>query len=190
MFTGLIEEIGKIRTIRRRNHFWDVEISAKTVLEGTQLGDSICVDGSCLSVTKFGKSSFSVDISEETLKRAKAKNYHVGQMVNLERALKVGDRLGGHLVQGHVEGVGNVTKFRKRHGTSILEILLPKHLTEGILEKGFIAIDGISLTISKKFGRKIEIAVINDTIKRTNLSYLRAGDKVNIERDFMILAKI
>ena len=188
MFTGLIEEVGKIKSIKRLNKYWEIEISAKKIMADMKLGDSISVDGLCLTVTKMKKNSFVVDVTTETLKKSKVGKYHSGKQVNLERALKVGDRLGGHIVQGHVEGVAKVINFRNRVGTSILEILLPVDLTVGVIPKGFIAIDGISLTVAEKIGRKIRIAVINETKKRTTLVNLKTGATVNIERDFAFFA--
>lgn len=186
MFSGLIEEIGRIKTLIKKNSYWIIEITSALVIKDMKNGDSISVDGVCLTVTHIKNNSFFAEISKETLRSSKAKKYSSGTFVNLERALKVGDRIGGHIVLGHVEGIGKVMSFKKIHGSSVLEIVLPKNLMENIIKKSFIAIDGISLTIAEKKSRILKIIIINETLKRTVLSKVRVGQLVNIERDFLM----
>ncbi len=184
MFTGLIEEKGKIRSIRRYNYYSELDINSSLVLSDIKTGDSVSVDGACLTVTGFNKNNFTVQISKETLALSKARYYRAGIYVNLERAMKIGERMGGHFVQGHVEGTGKIISFRKSPGYSLLSITIPLMISSAIRKKGFIAIDGISLTVSKIVKQTIEIAVIDETLKRTALSELKPGKSVNIERDF------
>ena len=186
MFTGLIEEKGKIRAIRRYNSYSEIDIISSLVVSDIKTGDSISVDGACLTVTGFNKNNFTVQISKETHTISKAKYYRAGIYVNLERAMKLGERMGGHLVQGHVEGTGKIISFRKSPGYSLLTIYIPQMISSTVRKKGFIAIDGISLTVSKIAKQTIEIAVIDETLKRTTLSKIKPGNTVNIERDFYI----
>ena len=183
MFTGIIEETGKVKTITQNK----ITIEAGIVTEGTKTGDSIAVNGVCLTVTKIGKDFFDADISHETLKVTALSSLKTDSLVNLERAVKVGDRLGGHIVSGHIDGIGR-GKYIKREGNSYnITIELPQELAKYAAKKGSITINGISLTIADIDDKDVRLAVIPHTFENTNLKTLKAGDFVNIETD--ILAK-
>ncbi len=183
MFTGIIEETGKIKAITQNK----ITVEAKIVTEGTKIGDSIAVNGVCLTVTKLDRDGFNADISPETLKVTSLGNLKAGSYVNLERAVQIGERLGGHIVSGHVDGLGK-GKFIKKDGSFYnITIELPQELAKYVAKKGSITIDGISLTVADINNNIVNIAVIPHTFENTNLKNLKVGDFVNIETD--ILAK-
>ena len=183
MFTGIIEELGKV--IRLSDS--QITISAQTVLNGTKIGDSIAVNGVCLTVIRIDKTSFDADISPETKRITTLKNLRTGSAVNLERALAADGRFGGHIVSGHIDGTGR-SKYIKKDGDFYnIGIELPYELSKYVAKKGSIAVNGISLTIAGIDENLIEIAVIPHTFENTNLKDLNIGDYVNIETD--ILAK-
>ena len=183
MFTGIVEEIGTINSLVNGV----LTILAKKVLADVKLGDSISVNGTCLTVVNFTESKFSVDLAPETLRRTAFGNLNPGDTVNLERALAANDRFGGHMVQGHVDATGRVISIRKEGDSSIFRISNPKRLKPYLVEKGFIAVDGISLTIVKVFTSSFTLSVIPYTRMNTNLRDQTIGGKVNLEVD--ILAK-
>lgn len=183
MFTGIVEELGKVTAITDKN----ISISAKTVLEGTKIGDSIAVNGICLTVTSLYKNSFDAEISPETMKVTALRFMKTGSFVNLERALPADGRFGGHIVSGHIDGVGNFKSVKKDGNFYNLSFEIPSELTKYIVKKGSIAINGISLTIANINNNVIKVAVIPHTFENTNLKYLQIGDYINIETD--ILAK-
>ena len=183
MFTGIIEESGKIRTITQDK----ITVIAKTVLEDTKLGDSIAVNGVCLTVTKLGSDYFEADVSPETMRVTALETLKTGSIVNLERAVQVGSRLGGHIVSGHIDGLGRTKLIKKEGSFYNLSIELPPELTKYVAKKGSITIDGISLTVADIQGADITIAIIPHTFENTNLKTLKVGDFVNTETD--ILAK-
>ncbi|MBN1620491.1 riboflavin synthase [candidate division WOR-3 bacterium] len=185
MFTGLIEETGVIKRIAGKGTFWDITISCHKTLEGLSPGDSVCVDGTCLTAVEKGTHDFRAQLSMTTVKTTKAKYYKTGSVVNLERALKADGRIGGHFVQGHVEGIGKIRKFLRSPGNSSLDVSVPKEVYGKIISKGYIAIDGVSLTVNYIKGSILRVTVIEETFKRTNLKFARAGMPVNIESDFM-----
>ncbi|MBN2362878.1 riboflavin synthase [candidate division WOR-3 bacterium] len=185
MFTGLIEETGILKKIDRRGQFWEITVSCCKILEDLKTGDSVCTDGMCLTAIETGKNFFKAQMSRSTVNSTKSKHYRSGDTVNLERAMKADGRIGGHFVQGHVETTGKVLRFLRSKGNSKLEILVPSEFSEGVSLKGYIAVDGISLTINAKKGCAIEMTVIEETYKKTNLRFVRQGLQVNIERDFM-----
>jgi riboflavin synthase len=162
-------------------------VRASKVLEDVKLGDSIAVNGACLTSVDFSKSEFSVDLSPETMRRTSLGQLSVGGLVNLERALLAGDRMGGHIVQGHVDGTGRVMSIKEDGDSIIFRIRVPKRLNRYIVEKGFVAVDGISLTVVKRGASSFTLAVIPYTRENTNLSAVSVGDRVNLEAD--ILAK-
>ena len=183
MFTGLTEEIGRVRRVSRKGRGMSLRIAGEKVLEEAKPGDSISVDGVCLTITRVGPEGFEAWVGEETLKRTKFSSLKPSAPVNLERPLRASDRLGGHLVQGHVDGVGRV-KSKRRSGTSLLlEISFPNNLSQNIVEKGSIALNGVSLTVSSLRGLVLSISVIPYTLNNTTLGKLRVGDPVNIEAD-------
>ena len=183
MFTGIVEEIGTINNLVNSV----LTIQAEKVLTDIKLGDSISVNGTCLTVVNFTESKFSVDLAPETLRRTTFGDLNPGDTVNLERALSANDRFGGHMVQGHVDATGRVISIRDEGDSSIFRISNPKRLKPYLVEKGFIAIDGISLTIVKALTSSFTLSVIPYTRINTNLRDQQIGGKVNLEVD--ILAK-
>ena len=183
MFTGIVEEIGTINSLVNNV----LTIQAEKVLADIKLGDSISVNGTCLTVVNFTESKFSVDLAPETLRRTAFGNLNPDETVNLERALAANDRFGGHMVQGHVDATGRVISIRNEGDSSIFRISNPKRLKRYLVEKGFIAVDGISLTIVKVFTSSFTLSVIPYTRMNTNLRDQTIGGKVNLEVD--ILAK-
>ncbi len=183
MFTGIVEEVGIVAKISDNA----MTVRASKVLEDVKLGDSIAVNGACLTAVNFSKSEFSVDLSPETMRRTSLGQLSAGGSVNLERALLASDRMGGHIVQGHVDGTGRVMSIRPEGDSTIFRIRVPKRLDRYIVEKGFVAVDGISLTVVKRGASSFTLAVIPYTLKNTNLASVSVGDQVNLEAD--ILAK-
>ena len=183
MFTGIIEEVG---TVAKLGDF-KLTINAGKVLEDQKMGDSIAVNGTCLTVVDHDRSTFSVDLSPETLSRTSLGSLAQGHKVNLERPLAVSDRLGGHIVQGHIDGTGRITSCTPEEDCVILRVRSPKKLMPYIVEKGFIAVDGISLTVVKRSALSFSLSVIPYTLQNTNLQGKTPGDLVNLEAD--ILAK-
>ena len=187
MFTGLIEEIGRISGTGRRGNSEDFTIEAVTVLDDLSIGDSIAVNGACLTVTVIGGSDFTVQAVEETLTRTTLGTLKRGSSVNLERALRLGDRLGGHLVQGHVDGTGQVVSICKSGDNTLLTISAGHDIERYIVEKGSITLDGVSLTVTSAGNGEFSVSVIPHTLSATTLRDVRKGDRVNLETD--ILAK-
>ena len=183
MFTGIVEELGVVAKITDNA----MTIQASKVTEDLKLGDSIAVNGTCLTAVNFSRTEFSVDLSPETMRRTSLGQLSEGSPVNLERALLASDRMGGHIVQGHVDGTGRVVSSRVDGDSIIFRIRAPKRLNPYIVEKGFIAVDGISLTVVKRGASSFTLAVIPYTLKNTNLASVSIGDRVNLEAD--ILAK-
>ena len=183
MFTGIVEEVGVVAKISDNA----MTVRASKVLEDVKLGDSVAVNGACLTVVEFSQSDFSVDLSPETMRRTSLGQLSVGRPVNLERALLASDRMGGHIVQGHVDGTGRVMSIKPDQDSIIFRIRAPKRLNHYIVEKGFVAVDGISLTVVKRGASSFTLAVIPYTLDNTNLASLSVGDRVNLEAD--ILAK-
>ena len=183
MFTGIVEEVGRVATLTD----YRLVINARQTLEDVNLGDSIAVNGACLTVVEFDGDSFAVDLAPETLRRTSLGQAGSGAAVNLERALAANGRMGGHIVQGHVDGTGVITGLTPEADCYIMEIEAPESLTPYIVEKGFIAVDGISLTVVQKAVRRFTISVIPFTMQNTNLEERAVGDKLNLEAD--ILAK-
>jgi len=185
VFTGIVEEIGHVRQITRQGEFQRMQISAQRVLEDVKMGDSINVDGVCQTVVHFDAQSFSVETVSETLSRTTLGQFQSGRPVNLERALCPGDRLGGHIVQGHVDGVGHVGSVQERQDEWRIQITVPSTLQRYIAEKGSIAIDGTSLTVADLSDGGFTISVIPHTFEYTILSQRRVGDAVNLEVDVL-----
>ena len=183
MFTGIVEEVGVVAKISDNG----MTVLATKVTEDLKLGDSIAVNGTCLTAVSFDRTEFSVDLSPETVRRTSLGRLSVGGPVNLERALLASDRMGGHIVQGHVDGTGRIMSTKRDGGSTIFRIRVPKRLNRYIVEKGFVAVDGISLTVVKIGASSFTLAVIPYTLKNTNLAALSVGDRVNLEAD--ILAK-
>ena len=185
MFTGIIEELGKVRSIEERGENARLVISAHVVTEGTNHGDSISVNGVCLTALDIEPDSFAADISRETLQRSTLGSLKTGAPVNLERAVTPATRLGGHIVQGHVDGRGQFVNV-ENHGESwTVRISYPKEIARYLVFKGSVAVEGISLTIAGLTDDHFEIAIIPKTWEVTNLSHLKPGDHVNIEVDII-----
>lgn len=187
IFTGLIIEVGRVRSIDRRADGAYLVIQAQKVLEGTRIGDSISINGVDLTVVAMGKDFFEADASVETLKRSTLGEFRPGIRVNLERALAVGERLGGHMVQGHVDGTGELLSVTPEGNAYRMRFRFPRELGRYIAMKGSITVDGISLTVAGLGGDWFEVAIIPHTWRETILSELKNGDGVNLEVD--VLAK-
>ena len=187
MFTCLIEELGKIAVAKQIGDIFSVCISCEKVLSELQAGDSISVSGICLTVVKIDSDSFWIELVSETLQRTTAKSWVSGTIVNLERALSFSDRLGGHLVQGHVDGTSRVECLQVTGDSWEAEFFLGKNFTKYISEKGSIAIDGVSLTVAELSDETFRVCLIPKTLQMTTLGSLSKGDQVNIEVD--IIAK-
>ena len=183
MFTGIIEEVGRVISAQSGN----LVIAASNVLQGTEPGGSIAVNGVCLTVTNFDSSSFSVDIMPETLKRTNLGLLHAGDRVNLERPLALEGRLGGHLVQGHVDDTGRVASVMPGGGAMLIRFEATPGVMRYIVEKGFVAIDGVSLTTVTKDASSFQVSVVDYTRQHTTLGSRQVGDMVNLEVD--IIAK-
>lgn len=187
MFTGIIEEIGIIKDFSKNGTDAVVTVDCSKVLEDTKIGDSIAIDGVCQTVTKLSANSFSAQVSDETLNITTFSNLKSRQKVNLERALILSSRLGGHIVSGHIDGLGKVKNIQKLSEFYSLKIEVEKSLSKYIVKKGSVTINGISLTIADIVSNEFSIAVIPHTFENTNLKDLKINGFVNIEVD--ILAK-
>lgn len=185
MFTGIIEEIGTIAEVQPISNGVTVKIKASTVLEDTKIGDSIAVSGPCLTVRDLVKDTFVADISEETCRRTTLRYCRVGTLVNLERSLRLGDRIGGHLVLGHVDEVATISRWKDEGASSRMQVTVSPKVKPYIAYKGSIAVDGVSLTIANVNGNTFEVALIPHTLDVTTLGENRIGDNVNIEVDVM-----
>lgn len=185
MFTGIIEERGEITAITHSANISRLTFKAKIVLEDVKLGDSIAVNGVCLTVTEFTDHSFKADVMPETLKRTGFDQYQKGTLVNLERALRVGDRLGGHMVSGHIDGEAKLLKVDDLGDIKELSFELKAPHEGLIIPKGSIAIDGISLTIISVTDRTFKVGIIPHTFEHTNLQQLKIGGRINIEFDMI-----
>ena len=183
MFTGIVEELGQV--LERTPG--GLRIGASMVLAGTALGDSICINGVCLTVTALGENWFTVDTVPETLRRSNLGDLQAGDAVNLERALAAGGRMGGHFVQGHVEGTAQVEAIEPDGQALLVRFRTPAELMRYVVEKGFITVDGISLTVVSRANDSFVVTLIPFTREHTNLGARKLGERVNIETD--ILAK-
>ena len=185
MFTGLIEGIGKVKSIRRLGADAKLDIGFPFPMEGVKVGESISVDGVCLTVTRISADSFEADVSRETLSRSTLVSLRTGDAVNIERALRLSDRLGGHLVSGHVDGIGKILSKQMRERSWQMGIGIEEALSRYTIEKGSIAVDGISLTINRCEKGFFEVNIIPQTGRETTLLKKRLGDLVNIETDMI-----
>ncbi len=183
MFTGLIEEIGKIDSAQKREGTLRLGVACQIVSVDLKLGDSIAISGVCTTAVQCAAGRFECDIMEETARKSTLGNMRPEDLVNLERPLRLGDRLGGHLVQGHVDGVGTVRRVLSGGSERGLELLLPQDIAKYAVATGSIAIDGVSLTVARVDGLRATIELIPHTWQNTTLGKLRAGAKVNIEVD-------
>ena len=183
MFTGLVEEVGTLAGIRRGRDSAVISVRARRVLEGLRIGDSVAVDGVCLTVTDIARDGFTADAMHETLRRSTLGAARPGRRVDLERALRVGDRLGGHIVAGHVDATGTVAARTRDANAVWLTVDAPPAVTRYVVEKGSIAIDGVSLTVAALTPAGFKVSVIPHTLEQTALADRRPGDAVNLEAD-------
>lgn len=185
MFTGLIEEIGRVESVIKSAKSARITINAKTVLEGVKLGDSICTNGVCLTVTSFDRNRFSIDAMAETMRRSNLRNLSPGDEVNLERALSIGNRLGGHMVTGHIDGMGTIENYEKEDNAVWITVGASPEILRYIVQKGSIAIDGVSLTVAYVDNSIFKVSIIPHTKDMTTLLRKKVGDEVNLECDII-----
>ena len=183
MFTGIVEEIGAVRTVVSGSEWGSLSIGARQVLEDTRRGDSIAVNGVCLTVTSHGSGYFTADVMHESLRRSALGNLSQGSRVNLERAMAANGRFGGHIVSGHIDGIGTVREIREDDIAVWYTISASPALLRYIIEKGSITIDGISLTVAKITAQDFSVSIIPHTAAQTTLSLRKVGDIVNLEND-------
>lgn len=179
MFTGIIEEVGTVQRIGAGT----LQIAASKVLTDVQLGDSIAVNGICLTVTQFDAHSFCADVMPETVRRTSLAGLKKGSPVNLERALQLGGRLGGHIVSGHIDGTGQILAFHEERNAILMKVAADAAILRGIVEKGSVALDGISLTVVAVTAKDFTVSLIPHTRSVTNLGTRKLGDAINIELD-------
>jgi len=187
MFTGIIEEIGTIKKVSQISGGMSLTIRAKKIMEDIAVNDSICIDGVCLTVTKKENGAFWADAVGATLEKTTFNKIKADTFVNLERSVRLNDRLGGHLVQGHVNGIGTISEIKKLGENYLVKIIVPEDLERYLIKEGSIAISGISLTIADVTKNEISLSIIPHTWQNTNLRDKEVNDKVNVEID--ILAK-
>ena len=185
MFTGIIEETGKVINIQKSSESCRIMISASKVLENTHIGDSIAVNGVCLTVTDMTKSSFSADVMAETVRRTSLAELKSGSRVNLERAMSAEGRFGGHIVSGHIDGTGIISDFKKEDNAVWITISADSSILKYIVEKGSVAIDGVSLTVAEITDKFFRVSIIPHTQSETTLISKKTGSKVNLECDII-----
>lgn len=185
MFTGIVEEMGAIRSLTRAGKSAQIEIQCKLILEDLKIGDSVCTNGVCLTATKVTSQSFFADVMHETLRRSSLGSTGVGGKVNLERAMSANGRFGGHIVSGHIDGVGRIVSTKRDSNAVWYEIACDPQIMKYIVEKGSIAIDGISLTVAALTASTFSVSVIPHTAAITSLGQKSAGDVVNLENDII-----
>ena len=185
MFTGIIEEVGTIRSIKKGAKSAIITVEASKVLEDVHIGDSICTNGVCLTVTSFDKNTYSVDVMHETLRRTNLGDLKSGSRVNLERAMAADGRFGGHIVAGHIDGTGVITSMTRDDNAIWIVINTEKSILKYIVNKGSITIDGISLTVAAVDSSSFSVSVIPHTGDNTTLLSKKPGDTVNLETDMI-----
>jgi|SRR6185503_14862504 riboflavin synthase len=185
MFTGLIEDVGKIGVLRIAKNSAVLEVKTKLPLRAMPLGASVAVNGACLTVVKKTKDVFMVDVSPETLQRTNLQSLAAGGLVNLEQPMRFQDRLGGHLVTGHVDGIGTITAIKPEGGFTVFRFRVPAIISSLLVAKGSVAVDGISLTVNDCRRDGFSVAIIPFTLQHTNLRVRKVGDKVNLETDLI-----
>ena len=183
MFTGIVEEIGTIQGIRRGVHSSSLTIQGNMIFDDLKLGDSVAVNGVCLTVADHSKNTFTADVMHETLNRSSIGELKAGSHVNLERAMPANGRFGGHIVTGHIDGTGTITEIKKDDNAILYTVKAPDKIMKYIVEKGSIAIDGISLTVAAVTSERFSVSIIPHTSKSTILSEKSVGDTVNLEND-------
>ena len=185
MFTGIVEEAGLVKAVTRRGQGWSIEVEAGTVASGARPGDSVAVNGCCLTVTEVAGKKLLFDLLEETREKTNLQTVQPGGRVNLESSLRGNGKVGGHFVTGHIDGMGQVTRWARSGEDWELEIEVPAGFERYLVPKGCVAIDGISLTIGRVEGRKFNVWIIPHTHEVTTLRDRKEGDKVNLECDLL-----
>jgi riboflavin synthase len=185
MFTGIVEELGTVEAVERLSDAVRLTVRAVAVLEDTGLGDSISVNGCCLTVSERTDSSWTADVMAETLAKTGLGTLVAGDRVNLERAATVGSRLGGHLVQGHVDAVGYVVRRQPGEHWDVVTVSMPRELAPYVVDKGSITVDGVSLTVVDAHTDGFTVSLIPETLRRTTLGFRASGDAVNLEVDLI-----
>ena len=185
MFTGIVEELGEVSAMARGRDSMVLTIKAKTIMSDLKLGDSVSTNGVCLTVTEKGSDYYKADVMHETMNRSSLGKLKPGSHVNLERAMSAEGRFGGHIVSGHIDGTGSITSIKKDDNAVWYTIAAPENIMRYIIEKGSIAIDGISLTVAKVTDKDFSVSIIPHTIKETTLGEKRVGDIVNLENDLI-----
>ncbi len=183
MFTGLIEEIGHIKAMKKGGNSIRLSVAANKIMDDVKLGDSIATNGICLTVVDFDSNGFSADVMPETMNRSSFHTQKEGSRVNLERALRVGDRMGGHMLSGHIDGIGEIVSQTKDDNAIWVSIAAPKNILKYVIEKGSIAIDGISLTVAYVDDKQFKVSIIPLTQDDTTLVSKKIGSLVNLECD-------
>jgi riboflavin synthase len=186
MFTGIVEEIGSVQRTESRSGGLRVDVAASVVLDGTTPGDSISVSGVCLTVERVASGAFSAFLSSETVEMTTLGDAGVGHQVNLERAMALGDRLGGHLVSGHVEAKGQIRELKKEGEAYRLVVSFPKDFAAYVVKKGSVSVDGVSLTIVEDLGQAFSVSMIPETFEKTTFRLKRPGNFVNLEPDLIL----
>lgn len=185
MFTGIIESFGTIRRIEAKGEGKVLSIDCDLDLSATRIGDSIAVNGACLTAVSVEKHGFKVDMAPETVERTTFKHLSIGSRVNIERALKLSDRIDGHLVSGHIDGTGVIASITRKSNALILKVDVTQKIADDLIEKGSIAVEGISLTINRCSDRDFEVSIIPHTAAITTIGQKKIGDEVNIETDMI-----
>jgi riboflavin synthase len=185
MFTGLIEDVGRVASLVLNKQSAVLTVESSLALRGIPLGASIAVNGACLTVVQKGKGTVAFDVSPETLERTSLATVEPGTLLNLELSMRLEDRLGGHLVTGHIDGVGSVHSVEKKGDFTFFSFRLAQRLGSLLVSKGSVAVDGISLTVNRCSARGFSVAIIPFTMQNTNLRARRVGDKVNVETDLI-----
>ena len=185
LFTGIVEELGQLKSITRQGVSARLVVGAERIMENLRVGDSVAVNGVCLTVTDLKDKAFSADVMAETLSNTNLGELNVGARVNLERALQLGDRLGGHLVTGHIDGVGRILRKEKREIAWVFSIAAPETVARYLVRKGSVAVDGISLTVVEAWEDGFTVSVIPHTASVTTLGFKGPGDTVNLEADLI-----
>ena len=185
MFTGIIEEIGKVKAIVRHANSIKLTIAVKKILEDIHIGDSICTNGVCLTVTTFDDSSYTADVMPETMNRTNFKDLRINDLVNCERAMLANGRFGGHIVSGHIDGIGDISKMTRDDKAVRIRIETRPEILRYIVEKGSITIDGISLTVTDVTSFDFGVSIIEHTQDATTLTKKKIGDTVNLENDIV-----
>ena len=185
MFTGIVEEIGRVKELKKGINSMILTIEAGKIMSDLRLGDSVATNGVCLTVTELGKNSYKADVMHETMRRSSLGSLKAGSKVNLERAMPANGRFGGHILSGHIDGVGKIAHIEKDDNAVWYTINSPQSIMRYIVEKGSIAIDGISLTVAAVDENSFKVSIIPHTLKETILSYKGVGDIVNLENDIV-----